>query len=646
MKRILFILAAIILPWIASPDAQTAWRAESSLNVSHTGLVEALLLPELHQRLDDALDLKVIGPDAKSRSFELYWREDTAKTTLTLSEKSARLEGQTFIWESLIAEKDRIIVKSISIEVLSASYIGKVDISGLKGGDWVSLTRQSALYASDGTTRGEIEIDPYPYEGIRLAFTAYAKKPVPIGRVWALGQKPGKDYASTCVELTFTRTDKKNSANQTETHLTATLPGSGLYLEELELFSQAQFNGQWRLERQEISAGQKVFLAEMTGAASGVNKGQSSLKIPVHRIWKDDLLNLNLSAPEDAASDISRLSVRIRLPRLAFLADMPGTYEVRSGVNSKATIRDYPSAERSDAAPIAFGAVKINSEAPQDVLHEQYRLGGAPFQAQGYAWRSDIQIPGPGYYRIMLHRRASLEENPNALRIVRNGFQHPYFFEKGEIKTEELALRESHDAATNTTTWRLELPQASSRWESLVLRASGIFTRTLTVERDLPRPVQGGMWRVLSWSNASAEPSELTISLRGFPRTEKKIRLILKHGDNQPLKIESARALYEAPAIHFLADSAGRYQLFGGHSDAPAPSYDMQLIQDQLRLREPLTATLSEAQPLNDPPLTSALFDLFSKNNWALYAVLGLLAIVLMIIIVRVFPKAAPKDQP
>ena len=644
MKRILFILAAIILLWIMPPDSQATWRAESSLNVSQSGLVEAILLPELHCRLDDALDLKVIGPDGKSRSFELYWREDTAKTTLTLAEKSARLEGQTFIWESLIDEKDRILVKSISIEVLSESYIGTVDIFGLKGGNWISLARQSALYASDGATRGEIEIGPYPYEGIRLQFTAYAKKPVPIGRVWALGQKPGRDYAGASVDLTYSRTDRKDSADQPETNLSATLPGSGLYLEELELFTKAQFNGRWRLERQVLKAGRKVFIPEMTGAASGVAQGRASLKIPVDRIWKDDRLNLNLSAPEDAASDISRLSVRIRLPRLIFLADMPGIYVVRTGLNSKVSVRDYPSAGRFDAALIEFDASRINADITEDVLHEQYRVGGAPFKAEGYAWRSDIQIPGPGYYRIILHRRAGLEENPHALRIVRNGLQHPYFFEKGEIKEEKLALREAHDETTNTTTWYLELPEASSRWEHLVLRASGIFHRTLCVERDLPRPVKGAVWKVLDWSNASSEASELAISLRGFPRTEKKIRLIMKHGDNEPLKLGSARALYEAPAIHFLADAADGYQIYGGCRDASAPSYDMQLIQDQLSLREPLPATVSEPQPLDEQPLTKAIFDLFAKNNWGLYAVLGLLAIVLMIIIARVFPKAAPKD--
>jgi hypothetical protein len=645
MKRAIFLIPFIFLLFIA-PEYSIArqWQVEASLPIQKPGLIEVPLPAELHQQTDDGLDLKVIGPDGKSRAFELYRRDDNSDTILNLTEKSAKLEKNIFVWESLIPVKDRIRVRSIRINVLSTNYIGKVDIFGLKKGRWINLSRQSALYASGGITRGDIKIDEYAYEGFRLEFTAYAKKPVPIGQVQALGKKQGKEYAEVTVDLKYQRTDRKDSANKTVTELAASLPGSGLHIQDLELLTAAQFNGNWSLERQDIQSGQKTFISEMTGTVAGVQKGAAELKIKIDRIWEGKILNLKITGSDDVLSDVKHLAVRIRVPRLVFLADTPGTYLVQTGLNHKVAIREYPSAQRLDT-PVAvqFSLPKFNRNPPQEDLIPQYQLGGAPFKAAGYVWRSAIKLSGPGYYRFILHQKASLEENIQSLRIVRNGIQYPYFMDKGTTKECELTLKESYDQATNTTTWYLELPQASPRWTSLVLQAGGIFNRTLRVERDQPRPVQGVLWRTLPWSNTSASPSELPISLQGFPQEETKIRLVMTHGDNKPLKIIKAKVLHEAPAIYFLADAADGYELVGGNKDAPAPSYDMELVQDQLRKQEPRIAELSEPKMIQDTAVRNAIINLFSRNNWGLYIVLGLLSLGLIIIIVYVFPK--PKNK-
>ena len=76
-------------------------------------------------------------------------------TVINLTEKSAKLEKNIFIWETLILVKDRFRVKSIKMKGLYNNYIGKVDIFGLKEGILINLTRKSALYSSDGSyTRG------------------------------------------------------------------------------------------------------------------------------------------------------------------------------------------------------------------------------------------------------------------------------------------------------------------------------------------------------------------------------------------------------------------------------------------------------------------------------------------------------------
>jgi hypothetical protein len=55
--------------------------------------------------------------------------------------------------------------------------------------------------------------------------------------------------------------------------------------------------------------------------------------------------------------------------------------------------------------------------------------------------------------------------------------------------------------------------------------------------------------------------------------------------------------------------------------------------------QEPKQATLSEPKLMKSAGVTKSVFKFFVQNNWGLYIVLGLLAMGLMIVIARLFPK-------
>jgi hypothetical protein len=71
--------------------------------------------------------------------------------------------------------------------------------------------------------------------------------------------------------------------------------------------------------------------------------------------------------------------------------------------------------------------------------------------------------------------------------VVRGGNQIPYFLDKGIVREIDLSAKEEYDRSKNTTTWYIELPQASSNWIGFKLKANGIFNRILKVERDQPK---------------------------------------------------------------------------------------------------------------------------------------------------------------
>jgi hypothetical protein len=621
------------------------WQIEAPLVTNKPGIVEVPLLPELHIPDQEGLDIRVMGPDDKPRAFELYWREDRGTATITLERDSARLDNQIFIWTAKVPEKDRINVKALSISILANDYIGKVDIYGLRNGKWIKLVEKVALFAAaeyqKAFTQGEIKVEEAIYEGFRLEFTAYAKKPVPISTVQIRGERLGKDYTDVPIPLKFQRKEGKDANGRGTVELTSILPGAGLFVKELEMVSAAQFNGDWCLERQGISGGKRTYIPVLQGNLVGIGKGSTSLKIDVGQWWIDSEMNLKLLSADGYLGEVRELKLIVRVPRLVFLADIAGEYLVQAGAGNRMQILQIPSAKRGEVlADIRFGASKINQGWRPESLVAQYRLGGASFKADGYEWNSGIRVAGPGYHRFVLHQRASLEDNLQGLRIVRNNTQIPYFMEKGEIKETVLKSDESYNKDKNITTWHVELPQASSRWIGLKLKARGIFNRTLIVERDQPKPVKGVVWERISWVNDSQKPSELFITLAGFPKEEIKLRLVMAHGNNTPVRLEEVKALYEAPIVYFLADAGEGYALYGGNRSAQTPSYDIGVIQGRLMDQVPQEAILSADKPLKDRPVTSFIMSYFSKNNWGLYIVLGILTAGLMAVIAYLFPRA------
>ncbi|MDP3285040.1 MAG: hypothetical protein Q8M56_11490, partial [Desulfobacterales bacterium] len=373
-----------------------------------------------------------------------------------------------------------------------------------------------------------------------------------------------------------------------------------------------------------------------------LGQGSASVKIEVGQQWKGNIVNFRLTSPGGPISEVKNLSLKIRLPYLVFLPDMPGTYLVQTGWGNKVHILENPTAGRlPSTSNTHFGPARANSDWKPESLIQQYQIGGAPFKSEGYEWISSIKLADPGYYRLVLHQKASLDENLSGLRLVRNAKQIPYFMDRGEPKEVNLPVTEKYDKEKNTSYWHLELPQTSLRWSGLKLKADGIFSRTLRVERDRPQMVQGVLCTSKQWINRTQNESELFVSLKCLPREEKNIRLVIAHGDNNPVNIKEAKAVYYAPALYFLAEAGDGYELYGGNKKAALPSYDLELVQNHLMSQEPKTAVLSEPKLMKEQGITNKFFRYFSEKNWGLYIVLGLLVIGLMAVIAYLFPKPA-----
>jgi hypothetical protein len=148
------------------------------------------------------------------------------------------------------------------------------------------------------------------------------------------------------------------------------------------------------------------------------------------------------------------------------------------------------------------------------------------------------------------------------------------------------------------------------------------------------------------WSHTKQGKTQLEINSPGRFMNGRRFKISIDHGDNQPIEISKIEAGFMAPSICFIAYEPGNYFLFGGNETAGRPSYDLTLIQDRLMASLPEDIEMAAADVVNASKWEQVMERLFQGKGIGLYAVLGVVTLILIGIIVRLFPKAgSPGSQ-
>ncbi|MCP4219968.1 MAG: hypothetical protein GY765_35380, partial [bacterium] len=187
------------------------------------------------------------------------------------------------------------------------------------------------------------------------------------------------------------------------------------------------------------------------------------------------------------------------------------------------------------------------------------------------------------------------------------------------------------------TVYTAELPRASRHWSRLRLEAEGVFQRTVGFEKPGKGHKKWKTWRNVSWWNKDAEKAFLWTDMTGFPKDGKKIRFSIHHGDNQPMELKGLVVYYPSISVCFIAHEVGLYVLMGGNPGILPPSYDLSMIRSSLLQLMPEETVMGVVEPL-EVKGKSPFADILN-SNWGLYLIFGLVALVLIVVIVRLFPK-------
>jgi hypothetical protein len=663
---VFFIILALIL--LTSPHhalADQQWHYQASAQVSQPGLIETVLPAGVFFGTDGAartsqLDLTLVGPDGNPRSFELFWKGDTGPRSVAL--KPSRLlfdKKRMLVWEA-DAPKD-LLIEMAKIDVDAPQTMGTVKIEGLDGKGWRVLAENAALYESGSPSSAEVSIAPGTYkkprqsgghfaaeisvksgtyQKLRLSFKGYDKRfretTLPVTSVTLSGKNAAQDFAQQSVPLKY--------SDKTDEHirvLSTTLPGLGLWIKHIALSTEAQFQGTWELGAEVVSGGKQQFQKLLSGSVTTVGKNGSLLEIPVGAYWGTRSLVLRLDPGTRYIGGVRSMAITVNLPRMIFHADKAGVYLARTGLGSQVNIQEAPGdKERKISAVVAFSDMQENPQWQPASLLAKYAVAGGPFDGKGFRWRSRVPVGEAGYYRLVLDREASLRQGSGTVRIVKDGLQVPYFSGPSEERKIDLVAATEYDKNKNRTSWTVELPDRSTDLRELSAESDGIFDRVVQIEVPLQGRAGWQVWRTMRWQNAAQAPSVLRVSLVGLPREASKLRITMEHGDNRPIGLGKLQASYGAPALLFLAPAAGEYALYGGNEKAGPAKYDLTLVQAHLASVLPKTVEMGKVGSAGSAGFKNAFVGIFEDKSWGLYAVLGGVTLVLMIVIARLFPKA------
>jgi hypothetical protein len=622
------------------------WRTQSQVDVPSPGLTEAVLIPSLHQvpaakdsQADNQLDLCLLGPDGRPRGFELFWREKGRQETVDLDQAKAELtDDNRLVWEGRLPQN--FIVSGLIVDIADEDYVGQVSVAAM-GDDakWLFLVKDAALYSNGQTKQAGITIKEGVYNRLRLSFKGYDKQygatPLFVRRVQAVGMQSGRDYETASFQPEFEQIIEDRA-----TVVRVTLPGSGLWITELKITTDALFQGEWQVGRETNVLGKRAFSAVSSGRISHVGENEPTLIINVDRRWPDRVLAVRMAAG-DYFGRVRSVAIQARIPRMVFFADSAGRYTVRSGCGNGRRIFDMAGdRDRKIDHQVVFTDIKRNPRGIHDDPAQEYNINGGPFLQAGYTWAAPLSgITKPGFYELRLNQKASLEDNRQGLRLVRDNQQVPYFLGELQQRKVDLSAEKEYDRDRNETTWLFRLPRASVHWRKLRLTAEGVFSRSLVFEIRKPGNTGWQPWQRVEWTNRQAGETSLETSLSGFPKGQMEIRLVMRHGDNKPIEIKKVEAGYTTQDMFFIAGQGGGYRLVGGNPEASAPSYDLALIRDHILTKEPVKISMDEIEMLKPPGWSSTISHTFSEQGWGLYAVLGLVTLILLIIIGRLFPK-------
>jgi hypothetical protein len=443
-----------------------------------------------------------------------------------------------------------------------------------------------------------------------------------------------------------------------ETVLTLTLPGRKIPLTRLDLdVPEALFMRRVTVTVREMSGG---ILRERTIGEGTVYRvaldgqaARASLQVPVTASPPDSEVLVHVHNGDSPPLAISGVQAQQAKTELLFLADPAGEYAVLTG-NPRVAAPRYDLAAFADdmrqakANAVALGTVELipGSRPPDADLGLQIpdMFKAAPIDTAGWKARRAVEIAQPGVQELELDPDvlSRARSDFSDVRLIHDGAQVPYLIEQPDLaRALALTPEASPDAKRPSVgRWRVALPNARLPIQRVILSTRvALFQRSVRIYENV-QGADGGTYELTlangDWRRTPEveDPGTRVFEFTAQPRTDT-IWIETDNGDNAPLTLGEAKAIYPVTRLVFRSPATEGVALIYDHKEAKAPRYDLSLISSRLLAATKNRATLGPA----DKAAPSGRYLEALKGGPIFWGALALLVAALLAAVAKVLPK-------
>jgi len=635
--------ALILAALQGNGDPHREWRTKQELPVARPGLVVVTLPGETLDAAKSGLeDLRVLDPAGR----EVPWAPEQAPRArpgprLAVSFETILTDGRTEL--RIVTGLDEPLAR-VDLEMSSWDFVKAARIEeSANGRDWTLVRDGEPLFSAPGGARKtSMDLPPSRRALLRVTLDDRRSRPVPVTAVRVVPVSPPPPPTEPLEVDVLERREAPGL-----TRLRLRFPGRHIRLSEVR-----------------IDTPEPVFqrLVELSGEVDGRPQGLSgdtiyrtpteerrSLDARVLLPTREAVLTIHHGDSPPLAID--RVRVRSRPVRIYFMATGAGVHRLLAG-NSGAAAARYDVGvlgEPGTGDPATPGALRVNPDWRPSEPIPGVIPAGARIEVDAWSFHKELRL-GPGrVHEVELDPEILGASDPSGSdwRLVRGGQQIPY------LRDDPPRLRPLRPVVTRTeergrtSRWTLVFSRPRLPVRRLSCAVSGpLFRREARLFEDVRDEFGVGRRTLVgqaTWSRTPERPPErLELELDRGLRTDRLV-LEVENGDNPPLDLGDVEATYAAPRLVFKAEPGPGVSLVYGNREAASPRYDLTLVAAELMSADRSAAALGAEAP--ESPASRPEDAMSGSGGLFFWGVLGLLTLVLLAVIVRLFPSPGWRDE-
>lgn len=630
-----------------SAPSMADWRHMQQVTPAAAGFVRIEIPSTTHGAAQqDLRDLRLLNPSGLETPFLLQWPQQDTVATRAVSGFRARIEGDKTYLE--MAPPSGEPIRALALEAATATFLKAVTLEGSQdGATWQPIGEPGIVFRQrDGSSRLRLAFPTGSWKQLRV--TLDDRKSPPAAFTGATVELPRA--ASPTIKESVTVSKTEELPGRTRLHLTLQTPNAWL--------------GTLRLQTADPLFSRKVTLRNASPSPEGTGSpladgtvfrlqaddlNAASLELPVHRQALGGQLVLDIENGDSPPLKIEGVEANRYPAHLLFSAQVLGEWKLYSG--NPLTLAPYydlsalsSRLQAAQSGTATIGELQTNPGYRKDGVLGQFAESGSVIDTNGWRRRKPVLITQPGVQLLELDLEASCHHDLGDLRLVQDGRQLPYLaLPERPTRTVSLPVALAQDPKRPTwSRWKLDLP-----FENLPLQRLEIDTPTRVYERTLTvletRPNRSGSSQYYSAILGSVtvrnreEGKTLTLPMHSHV-VSRETWIETDNGDNTPMEITAVRGAYQVVRLKFQALPSGApVYLYYDNPSVPAPRYDLRLVERELNLATPSTATLGPEEAV--APGKRKAQDDSGAGSVFLWVALAAVAGGLLWVVVKLLPE-------